>query len=323
MRILFITSTRIGDAVLSSGAISYLMDQFPNARLTIVCGAPAAPIFESIPELDRLIIVRKKPFHLHWVSIWLACFCTRWDQVYDLRGSLLCKFLFADRRIVGKYRDDSVHRVDELAKLLNVFPAPEPRLWLSDRVEAQAEKLMPENIPVLAIGPTANWGAKQWPANRFAELAKRVIEPTGLLPGAHVAVLGAENERQMAAELLEEIPVDRRIDLIGKPLQVAAACIRRSALYVGNDSGLMHIAAASQTPTLGLFGPSSEVRYGPRGKSVAAIRTLESFEDLVLSPDFNHLSADTLMSGLSVDSVYQALAKLYTSVKNGSERSVS
>ena len=99
--------------------------------------------------------------------------------------------------------------------------------------------------------------------------------------------------------------------------------VEQCALYVGNDSGLMHIAAASQTPTLGLFGPSSEVRYGPRGKSVAAVRTLESFEDLVLSPDFNHLSADTLMSGLSVDSVYQALAKLYTSVKNGSERSVS
>ena len=316
LKILFITATRIGDAVLSSGLIAYLAAEYPAARFTVVCGAPAAPLFEAIPGLDRLIVIEKKPFHLHWLSLWASCAANRWDRIYDLRGSALARFMCAGERHIGKYRDDSLHRVEELGRLIGVSPAPSPALFLSAQAAEKAAALIPADKPVLAVGPTANWGGKQWPADRFAELALRATEDGGILEGAAVAVLGAEPERAMAKPLLDALPEDRRIDLIGQSLPVAAACIARSMLYVGNDSGLMHIAAATGTPTLGLFGPSPETRYGPWGAHCASVRTDEGFKELVLSPDFDHLSQKSLMTGLSVDKAYEALANLYTSVKN-------
>lgn len=318
MKILFITATRIGDAVLSFGLVAHLAAQYPGARFTIACGAPAAPLFEAVPGLDRLIVIEKKPFHSHWLSLWVACIGHRWDRVYDLRGSMLARLIWSRERHIGDYRDDSIHRVAELGRLIGVSPPPAPMLSLSDEARAAAAQLVPDGRPVLAIGPTANWGGKQWPADRFAALAQRATEGGGLLDGARVAVLGAESEREMAQPVLNSLAPDQRIDLIGQSLPVAAACIERSTFYVGNDSGLMHIAAATGTPTLGLFGPSPEERYGPWGDHCASVRTDEGFKELVLSPDFDHRSHKSLMTGLSVDKAYEALANLYTSVKNAS-----
>ena len=71
---------------------------------------------------------------------------------------------------------------------------------------------------------------------------------------------GAEWERDAARPLLDAVPPGRLVDLVGTiDLPTAHACLGRCAFYLGNDSGLMHIAAASGTPTLGLFGPSSEI----------------------------------------------------------------
>ena len=318
MKILFVTATRIGDAVLSSGLVEYLADEYPAARFTIACGAPAAPLFSGLPSLDRLIVIQKKRFHSHWLSLWATCIGTRWDYIYDLRGSMLSRFLWAGERRMVDYRDDNIHRVEELGRLVGVSPAPIPKLSLSGEVRAAAVELVPDGPPVLALGPTANWGGKQWPAERFAALALQATGVDGLLAGARIAVLGAESERWMAQPVVDALPAGRCIDLIGQPLPIAAATIERSSLYVGNDSGLMHIAAATGTPTLGLFGPSPEKRYGPWGKHCASVRTDEGFKELVLARDFDHRSQKSLMTGLSVDKAYEALANLYTSVKNDS-----
>ena len=279
-------------------------------------------MFETVPNLDRLIVTEKMPLHGHWLRLWGAAVTTRWDIVCDLRGSALSRFIFAKRRIVGTYRDENIHRVAELGRLMGVSPPPAPRLWLSGGDRAAARSLMPASEPVLAIGPTANWGGKQWAAERFAALAERATAPDGLLPGAHIAILGGPTERDMAQPMLDALPEDRRIDLMGHPLRISAACIERSALYGGNDSGLMHIAAAVGTPTLGLFGPSSEIRYGPWGNHCAAVRTPEAFKDIVMAHGFDHTSQRSLMESLTVEAVYMALEKLYISVKYESEREV-
>ena len=74
----------------------------------------------------------------------------------------------------------------------------------------------------------------------------------------------------MAAPLLAALPA--AIDLCGRlTIPEAAACLARCALYVGNDSGLMHLAAASGTPTLGLFGPTPVAEYAPAGRCAAAV----------------------------------------------------
>ena len=318
MKVLFITATRIGDAVLSSGLVAHLVERYPEARFTIACGAPAAPLFEAVPGLDHLIVVEKQKFHSHWLSLWAACVSTRWDRIYDLRGSMISSFLLGGEKRVGAYRDDTIHRVEELGRMVDIAPPPAPKIWVSDDVQATASALISGGRKVLAVGPTANWGGKQWPADRFAALVRRATDPNGILPGAAVAVLGATSERDMAAPVLEALPKDRLIDLVGQPLPVAAACIEKCTLYVGNDSGLMHIAAATGTATLGLFGPSPETRYGPWGPHCASVRTIEGFKELVLAPDFDHLSQKSLMTGLSVEAAYQALANLYANVKDES-----
>lgn len=316
LNILFITATRIGDAALSSGLVAHLADEHPDARFTIACGAPAAPLFEAVPGLDRLIVIEKQAFHSHWLALWAACVGTRWDRIYDLRGSVVGSFLRGREKFAGKYRDDTVHRVEELGRLVGVSPAPAPRIWVSDEVRATAASLMGDEGTVLCAGPTANWGGKQWPAERFAALIERVTGDGGFLTGARVAVLGAASERDMAAPVLEALPNGGIIDLVGQPLPVAAACVERGTLYVGNDSGLMHVAAATGTPTLGLFGPSPEARYGPWGEHCGTVRTKEGFKQLVLSPDFDHLSQKSLMTGLSVEDAYTALENLYVRVKD-------
>ncbi|MCE2919126.1 MAG: glycosyltransferase family 9 protein, partial [Roseomonas sp.] len=72
MRILFISSTRIGDAVLSTGLLDHLMRAHPEARFTIVCGRVAEGVFRRMPQLERLITVEKRRYSLHWLEIWGA-----------------------------------------------------------------------------------------------------------------------------------------------------------------------------------------------------------------------------------------------------------
>jgi ADP-heptose:LPS heptosyltransferase len=160
------------------------------------------------------------------------------------------------RKVVAK-GDGREHRVCQLAHVFDLDPPPGPRLWTAPQHDRQAAMLVPAGGPVLAIGPAANWRGKQWRGERFAELALRLTAPDGLLPGARVAVFAAAHERGQALALIEAIPRHRLIDLVGRvDLLTAAASLRRCALFVGNDTGLMHIAAAIGTPTLGLFGPS-------------------------------------------------------------------
>ena len=175
--------------------------------------------------------------------------------------------------------------------------------------QRRAEGLLP-GPTILGIGPTANWRGKEWPAERFAALIGKLTAHGGSLAGASVAVFGAPSERSAADPVLASIPEDRRVDLVGTAdLPTVAACLRRCALYVGNDSGLMHMAAAVGTPTLGLFGPGNEARYGPWGERTAVVRTPLT-PDQLMGPGFDHRSTGTLMESLTVDAVEAAARQL-------------
>ncbi|HJU20075.1 MAG TPA: glycosyltransferase family 9 protein, partial [Stellaceae bacterium] len=133
----------------------------------------------------------------------------------------------------------------------------------------------------------------------------------GILPGAPVAVLAAAHEQAQAEPLLASLPAPRRIDLVGRvDLLTAAAVLARTALFVGNDTGLMHMAAACGTPTLGLFGPSPVGRYAPWGSHTATACTIDPPEKL-FGPGFDHRTTDTLMDGLSVDAAEAAARRLW------------
>jgi heptosyltransferase III len=311
MDILFVTATRIGDAVLSTGLLAHLIERHPGARLTIAAGPVAAPLFDSVPGLVRLLTVSKQPFAKHWLGLYGAVVGRRWDMVVDLRGSALAWLLLARERRVMAKGPQNEHRVRQLARLFDLDPPPSPRLFLSSQHERAADIAIPAGPPVLVIGPAANWRGKQWRGERFAELAQRLTSPDGPLPGARVAVIAAAHERAQAEPVLAAIPPRRMIDLVGSiDLLTTAAVLRRAALFVGNDTGLMHIAAASGAPTLGLFGPSPIEQYAPWGALTATAQTKTPREAL-FTKDFDHRTTDTLMDTLSVDGAEAAARDLW------------
>ena len=272
MRILFISSTRIGDAVLSTGLLDHLMRAHPDARFTIVCGRVAEGVFRRMPRLERLIAVEKRRYSLHWLEIWSQLAATRWDLVVDLRASAIAWLLWARERRIFQGGRRPGHKLNHLAALLGVIPPPLPVIWTAPEDDARAAALLPEGRPWLVLGPTANWHRKVWPAERFSELASQLTARDGALAGAGIAILGGpgDQERIMATPVLTALP--QAIDLVGKlDLPEVAAVLARAAMFIGNDSGLMHLGAAAGAPTLGLFGPTPSDEYGPAGPKARAV----------------------------------------------------
>jgi heptosyltransferase III len=310
MRVLFITSNPLGDAVLSTGLLGHLVDTLPDARFTIACGPLPAPLFRAVPRVDRVIALRKRSYARHWLALWRACAGTRWDLVVDLRDSAVSRLILARRRAVFRRAPFGTHKVAELAAVLGLTEAPAPRLWLDDAAWAGAAALLPDTgRPLLALGPTANWLSKEWPAERFVELARRLTGPGGVLAGAAVAVFAAGSEVERARAVSVALG-SQAIDLAGRTdPPVAAACLARAALYVGNDSGLMHIAAAVDTPTIGLFGPGYPETYAPWGPRCRAVTGLVP-RDVLLDRYRRRPDVLDLMDGIDVDAVERAVRDL-------------
>ncbi len=323
-RILFVAANRLGDAVLGSGVLARLIDEHPGARITVACGKLPAPLFVDVPGLERVHAMEKRRGGAHWFVLWAGSVGSRWDIVCDLRGSLFAWSVRAASRRVARTELRREHRILELARQLRLNPPPTPRLFVSAGRLERARALLGAGAPVLAIGPAANWGGKQWKAERFAETVRRLTAPEGILPGARVAVLAAAGERAQAQPVLDSVPPARHIDLVGAPdLLDLHAMLRLCALYIGNDSGLMHLAAAADIPTLGLFGPSPEWRYGPWGPRAAFVRGAESFESMVSeNPNFDWTRPESLMGGLSVDAAVAAAEELWrrVSARSGASR---
>lgn len=279
MRILFITSTRIGDAVLSTGLLDHLIRTYPHAKVVVACGPVAEGVFARMPNRAWTIVLAKRRFRAHWWDLWREVAGQRWDIVVDLRGSAFAWLVRARQRFVLRGGRTPGHRLAHLGALLGLDPPPLPVAWFGPAERARAAMLLPPgNLGGklgegrwIGLGPTANWDRKVWPADRFVALFRALTGPGAPLEGARAAILGGPGatERGMAAPVLAALG-DRAVDLVGGlSLPEVAAVLARCALFVGNDSGLMHLSAATGTPTLGLFGPSRVEEYAPAGRRVA------------------------------------------------------
>lgn len=289
MRILFVTSNRLGDAVLSTGLLDHLLRVYPTARFTVVCGSVAEGVFARMPHRERTIVLEKRRYGMHWLPLWVATVPHWWDLVVDIRASALSFLVPTRRRAV--MRRAGGHKTAQLASLLRLDPPPLPVVWTDAADEARVAALLPAGRPVVALAPTANWAPKTWAPERFAALFQAVRQA---VPDAVPVVLGGAgpSERAMAGPLLDALP--EAVDLVGRlTVPEAAACLRRAALFVGNDSGLMHVAAASGAPTVGLFGPTDATEYGPAGRCTAAV-----------------VSPDRTMAGITVEAVLAAARAL-------------
>lgn len=305
-KVLFVTSNRIGDCVISSGVIREIARQIPDARITVACGRPPAPFFRAAPNVERIIILDKKKAAGHWVGLWRQVVGTHWDLVIDIRGSALAWLLRARRRVVyNRGLEIGLRKVEMVSRMMGA-PAPlDPEIFLDARAVAERDAVLDPQLaggsgpgPIIALAPIAHQPGKSWPADRWGELVERLkAEPR--FDGWRFMAVGGPGDRAPATPALEAAG-PRAIDFVGKgDILASAAAIDAADLFVGNDSGLMHVAAALGRPTLGLFGPTEWWLYGPWGPRT---RTAASNET---RGEFAPIEA------LTVDRVFDAVLDLH------------
>lgn len=249
---LFILPTFLGDMILTTGAIEALKDE----PATIISGPVTAPLFEDLPHLERLIVIKKKPWKGHWLDMWKETHKTSWNNVVDFKSSSFAWSLKANNRYRWTHTTAEVHKVFQITNFLKSQKTLAPTLWFS---EERLARVKPER-PVFAVAPVPGWKGKMWPIENFVTLCTTFCKT---YPEAQVAVFCAPNEKPLVQPLLDALPNDQCIDTIGGHLLDSSALIKSSRLFIGNDSGLMHLSAAVKTPTIALFGPSNEDIYGP------------------------------------------------------------
>ena len=315
--ILFITSSRIGDAVLSTGILNHLVKTIDNPKVTVACGPLSVSLFEGLPYLEEIIPLQKQKHNKHWIGLWKRTIGKRWHSVVDMRNSAVSRLVFAKRRyIFGKSIDRSLHKVEQAARVLRLEDGvvPSPCLWPSDLQMQTARTLFSahDGEKILGVGPTANWAGKTWPVENYIDVLRWMISDGGVMSGADVAVFAAPGEEDDAWKVLQSLPDGRGIDVIAKTDPgTAAAALGLCDFYIGNDSGLMHCAAAAGVRTLGLFGPSYPHLYRPWGENADYISTPETFDELIDFEGYKSSEVGSLMTTLTVEMVKDKLQEMF------------
>jgi ADP-heptose:LPS heptosyltransferase len=268
-QILFITLSNIGDAVLTTPALEALHQCFPKASIDLVTDQRSSLIFSHCPYRGQIFHKNKKAGWQGLINLIYQLRHTRYDLIVDLRTDGLAYLLSARKRLTkwgikptGSHAVE--HHMAVVAPLLSpVTPIPPCQVWLqAEQVQFAKEQLsqLPGNR-WLALGPGANWAPKIWPAPAFAALIHAVKEHFD-----GVVLVGSPNDRERSQWVAANLSLPW-VDLCGATdLLQATAVLQQVSVFVGNDSGLGHLASAVGTPTLTVFGPGQPERYHPWGK---------------------------------------------------------
>lgn len=285
--ILVLRGGAIGDFVLTTPVLQALRDHRPGSRLTLCCHprmaalALAGRLADETKSIDGLevarLFARGAEQDPEWAAFVKSC-AEVVSLLHDPDGLVRENLLRAGagRVVCGSPLVGSGHAADwlvrPLAKIgIGIKSPAVPRLRLhEDRVGEGRRRLVAltddETRNVIAIHPGSGGVKKNWPVTRFAILAGRLFDECGVLPLFIFGEADAGARESLAAEQ-PEIPVLAGCDLL-EVASVIAACRG----YVGNDSGITHLAAALGTPTVALFGPTDPAVWGPRGSNVRIIR---------------------------------------------------
>ena len=284
---------------MTTPALAGLKKNFPQARISVLCTGWVAPIFTEHPAVAEVIIFDRENRHRGLSGLWrltrelkkrrfdmavlfqnafeaallawLARTPLRLGYNTDARGPLL------NRAVRLRPEDKKIHETEYYQQLLarsgletiNTAPvfylSQESRFKASTRLEAL--DLTGEFL--LGLAPGATYGpAKQWPAERFAETANMILEGTG----GTALIFGSQAEADVTARVKKHLKA-QALDLAGRTeLGEAGALIERCCLFLTNDSGLMHVAAAVGTPLVAVFGSTNPATTSPIGDRVRVIR---------------------------------------------------
>lgn len=257
-RILFIAPTRIGDAILATGPLAWIEQHQPNAKITVATSSLSAPLFVHHPQLEHIIIIDKMRRSGHWLKLWREANTTWWSAVWDMRSSALAYVLPTSSRVIYKADKERIHKVLQFERRFK-RTLPSPKVWTCAHDELLAEKLLPPNQKYMVIAPIANWDPKEWPMEYFIALLRDVLAKGGIAEGFQPVIACAAHEAIKAQPLIDALQEFAPICFTDGALSLSAlyACFKRAQFFIGNDSGLMHMAAAANIPTLGLLGPTA------------------------------------------------------------------
>lgn len=328
--ILVIKLRYIGDVLLATPVLRALREAFPQARLTMAVNRGTEEILTGNPDLTEVLVVDRGGVgaDLRFLG---EIRRQRFDCVIDLtdgdRSAMMAWASGAPVRIgfnaEHRWRgllytlivtSSSVHRVErDLAavRALGIEPKTDlPILNLSPQEEHEAAELLEEigaesangvgGRPLVLLHPGARYWFKAWPAERFAELADRLTDAYR----CQILVGGADQDGDMVDRIRTHARCDLKV-LAGRvDLRQFAAVVKRCAVFIGNDTGAMHIAAAMGTPIVALFGPSRPAEWGPRGRDIAVL-----YKGLDCRPCFHptcRRGEDNCMRQISVEEVFAA-----------------
>lgn len=308
MRILFISHTNIGDAVLSTILLHRMVHDHPDAVVDIACGAKSVELFKGLPQLGILMPIVKKKNHGHHFDMWKMFRTYTYDYVVDFRGSLLPWFLRKKKVIRFSNNNKKLHKAQQICSLYASDLPVKQKVWFDgDVVSALAPKVQAvrQNTPLLiGLGATSNWSMKTWPQRKFAILVEKLLSS---VPEGEVkfVVFGAPHERESIIDLLNYIPEEHLIDLVGKTsLTEAGVWMDSLDVFVGHDSGLSHLAAALDVPTVTLFGPTPHHLYAPVSEKGT----------LIIAPDRETVNLiptlpKRIITDIPVEEVYDAVCQ--------------
>ena len=310
MQILLVRLRLIGDVVFTTPAIRALRRHYPDARVTYLVEAQAAPVVRGNPHLDEVMVVRRSRGVTRIIDDWRlgrTLARRRFDLVIDFhggpRGSWLTWLTGARQRVgytvagrswmytqaVERTRElrprHSVENQWDLLAALGIAP-PTPvddPLEMAEDAAARASVdarlaaagLRPDT-PLVVMHVSAGNPFRRWPATSFAAVAAGLV---GADSSRAVVLTSGPSESEAAeqvgraARALAGPALAERILRIGEfDLVELRALIGHAALYIGGDSGPLHIAGTTRTPVVGLFGPTLAVRSLPwRDPAVPAL----------------------------------------------------
>ncbi len=326
-KILLIRLSSLGDIVLTTPAIRAIRAHFPNAYIAMLVAKQSADVLRQNPHLNEIIqfnrIAKDKDTGemLRIIRILRQRkFALTFDLQRKFRTELLMYFSGASER-VGKGRlctirvpeQESKHATEHYFDLLHAAGIPaencQLEMFLSKTERADAcyafeEAGVSEMQLKVGIFPGAGWKLREWMPERFAAIGDKLAQHFN----AQVIVFGGPKETELVntvANLMNApaIPFAGTLQI-----RQLAACIEKCDLFLTNDTGPMHIAAAVGTPTVALFGPGNHIRFQPLGDSHTTIR-----HDVPCNPckQFTDKCKDNIcMKQITVDEVWDSICKV-------------
>jgi ADP-heptose:LPS heptosyltransferase len=311
---LFITSSRIGDAVMTLSMLEALRHEDASLTYRVAADPLVAPLFYDDPSCIEIISFPKQKYSGHWLSLFRQVKSRRFDWVIDTRGSAIRYFLNTKKRFTFHSNPSDMRpKVVQLCEAIRSAPFT-PKLYVSKDRSNRLNAYLPDG-PILAVAPIANWIGKQWPIDKFKDVLNDFLVE---YPKAHILIIAAPHEADQLQPLVDALPGDRIINGI-KLIQAynlslidMAALMKGCSLFLGNDSGILHMAYALNLPVIGLYGPSEDSVYGPYPKeNHTVLRISMSYKELKSTPNFSHKNQICYMDSLSIDSVKKVLFETF------------